>query len=91
VSSIGTPNGYDQFLLCLAAARAGAVPVPVNDQMHDNEIAHVISDASADLVIRSVEDLSPVAPILRPARAEVGISRRSSTRPARPGHPRASR
>ena len=69
---IGTPNGYDQFLLCLAAARAGAVPVPVNDQMHDNEIAHVISDASADLVIRSVEDLSPVAPILRPARAEVG-------------------
>ena len=40
--------------------------------MHDSEIAHVISDASADLVIRSVEDLSPVAPILRPARAEVG-------------------
>ena len=30
---MATPNGYEQLLLCCAAARAGALPAPVNDQM----------------------------------------------------------
>src|SRR4051794_22220703 len=30
---LATPNGFDQFLLTLAVARAGRVPAPVNDQM----------------------------------------------------------
>src|SRR5215203_2502431 len=34
---IATPNGLDQFLLCLAVSRAGGLPTPVNDQMRDAE------------------------------------------------------
>src|SRR3954447_9340543 len=33
---IATPNGYEMLLLCLAASRAGAVPVPVNSQMRQD-------------------------------------------------------
>lgn len=54
---IATPNGYDQFLLCLAVARAGRLAVPVNDQMRPIEIDHVIADSGATLVIRSVTQL----------------------------------
>src|SRR5688500_11745058 len=38
---IATPNGYEQLLLCFAAARAGAIPAPVNDHMRKEEIEHV--------------------------------------------------
>src|SRR5687768_4337319 len=37
---IATPNGYEQLLLCCAAARAGALPAPVNAQMRKEEVAH---------------------------------------------------
>src|SRR3954469_22978082 len=30
---VAAPNSYEFILLCLAAARAGAVPVPVNPRM----------------------------------------------------------
>ena len=32
---IASPNGYEQLLLCAAAARAGAIPAPVNDRMRE--------------------------------------------------------
>ncbi|MGB3411239.1 MAG: class I adenylate-forming enzyme family protein [Microthrixaceae bacterium] len=54
---IATPNGIDQFLLCLAVSAAGGLPAPVNPQMTDAEIEHVIADSGAKLVIRDVSEL----------------------------------
>lgn len=54
---IHTPNDYLMMLLCLAVSRAGGVAVPVNAQMRPDEIAHVIDDCAAALVIRSVNQI----------------------------------
>jgi len=54
---VAVPNGYRFVLLCLAASRAGCVAVPVNPQMTDSEIEHVIDDCDATLVLRSEADL----------------------------------
>ena len=50
---VATPNGYEQLLLCCAAARAGTIPAPVNDQMRREEVAHVVRDSGATLVLKS--------------------------------------
>jgi acyl-CoA synthetase (AMP-forming)/AMP-acid ligase II len=50
---VATPNGYEQLLLCCAAARAGRIPAPVNAQMRPEEIDHVVADSGATLVLRS--------------------------------------
>ena len=50
---VATPNGYEQLLLCCAVARAGRIAAPVNDQMAKDEIAHVVADSGASLVLRS--------------------------------------
>jgi long-chain acyl-CoA synthetase len=50
---VAAANGYEQLLLCCAAARAGALPAPVNDQMRRDEVAHVVQDSGATLVLRS--------------------------------------
>ena len=63
---IATPNGYELFLLCVATARAGAVPVPVNPQMRDTEVDHVIDDSGSVLVIRDPGDLAGVDPLDSP-------------------------
>jgi acyl-CoA synthetase (AMP-forming)/AMP-acid ligase II len=55
---IATPNGIDQFLLCLATSRAGRLPAPVNPQMRPAEVDHVIADSGASLVIRGAAELS---------------------------------
>lgn len=60
---IHTANGYEQFLLCLAAARAGTLAVPVNDQMRTAEVRHVVSDCSASLVIRSAVEVDGAEPL----------------------------
>ncbi len=73
---VATPNSYDQLLLCLAVARAGGLPAPVNAQMSEAEVAHVISDSGAALVLRDPAELSS-GPGSRSARP--------SPHPARPG------
>jgi acyl-CoA synthetase (AMP-forming)/AMP-acid ligase II len=54
---VAVPNGYRFLLLCMAASRAGCVAVPVNPQMTESEIKHVIGDCGATLVIRTEADL----------------------------------
>lgn len=55
---VATPNGIDQFLLCLAVSAAGGLPAPVNAQMSAAEIDHVIADSGATAVVRDVADLA---------------------------------
>lgn len=62
---VSTPNGYEQLLLCLAVARAGAIPAPVNDGMRVDEIDHVIEDSGASLVIRSAHEVDGHEPLER--------------------------
>lgn len=59
---VALPNGYDQLLGCLAVARAGAVPVPLNDQMSDDEVEHVIADSGAGRIIDDTDELDGAAP-----------------------------
>lgn len=54
---LATPNGYEQFLLTLAVARAGRIPAPINSHMADAEIAHVVADSGAVLVVRAGSEL----------------------------------
>ena len=54
---VATPNGIDQFLVCLAVSRAGGLPAPVNPQMSEAEVDHVIADSGATLVIREALEL----------------------------------
>jgi long-chain acyl-CoA synthetase len=71
---LATPNRYDQLLLSLAAARAGAVAVPVNAQMRPDEVAHVRGDCAAALTVTDATDLDAIAagapPLTRPADAD---------------------
>ena len=55
---LALPSSYRLFLACIAVARAGAVPVPVNDRMRADEVDHVIADSGATLVLRDVEQLA---------------------------------
>ena len=66
---IHTPNGYEQLLLCLATARAGAIPVPINDQMRPEEIRHVVDDCDARLVVRSPNEVDGGDVVADPAPA----------------------
>ena len=60
---IATKNGYEQMLLCFAASRAGTLPAPVNDQMRKEEIAHVVKDSGATLVLRSATEVDSAEPL----------------------------
>ena len=60
---VATPNGYEQLLLSLAVARAGAIPAPVNDAMQAEEIDHVVADSGAAFVIRSPHQVDGREPL----------------------------
>src|SRR3954469_17677586 len=69
---IVTPNGYEMLLLCLAASRAGGVPVPVNPHMRPSEVKHVIDDSSASLVIHTATEVDNADPLTTAVKAEPG-------------------
>ena len=58
---LAMPNSIELFMATLAVSRAGGIPAPVNDAMRDDEIAHVVLDADAALVIRGVDELDALA------------------------------
>ncbi|MFP5254805.1 MAG: class I adenylate-forming enzyme family protein [Acidimicrobiia bacterium] len=60
---VNARNGYEQLLLCLAASRAGCLPAPVNDRMRREEIAHVVADSGATLVLRSASEVDGDPPL----------------------------
>ncbi len=66
---VAAPNGYEQILLCLAVARAGAVPAPTNASLTKGELAHVVDDSGASLVIRSAGDVDGAEPLAQAAPA----------------------
>ena len=69
---IATPNGYEQLLLCFAAARAGTLPAPVNGEMRREEVDHVVADSGATLVIRSAAAVDGHPPLAQAHPAEPG-------------------
>jgi len=68
---VATPNAYEMFLLTLAASRAGAIPVPINDRMRPDEIAHVVRDSGATLIVRSATEVDGFEPLREVAPARV--------------------
>ncbi len=60
---IATPNTYDLFLLSLAAAKAGCIPVPVNPQMRPEELRWVQEDSEAALLLRSPRQVDDAEPL----------------------------
>ncbi|MEZ5382309.1 MAG: AMP-binding protein [Microthrixaceae bacterium] len=58
---LAMPNSTEQFLATLAVSRAGGIPAPVNDAMRAEEVAHVVLDADAALVIRELDELDAMA------------------------------
>jgi long-chain acyl-CoA synthetase len=69
---VALPNGIQFFLACLAVARAGAIPVPVNDRMRPDEVDHVVADSGASLVLRDAADLDGAEPLPAPAEVDAG-------------------
>ena len=69
---IAGANGYEFFLLCLAASRAGAIPVPVNDQMRPDEVDHVVKDSGARLVLRNASQVDGGEPLTTAHPADPG-------------------
>lgn len=67
---IATPNSYEMFLLCLAASRAGAIAVPVNEQMRPDEIEHVMSDSGARVLVRSAIEVDDAKPLTQPVEVD---------------------
>jgi acyl-CoA synthetase (AMP-forming)/AMP-acid ligase II len=60
---VALPNGAHAWLACLAASRAGALPVPLNDRLTPAEADHVVADAGARLVVRAVDELDGAPPL----------------------------
>jgi acyl-CoA synthetase (AMP-forming)/AMP-acid ligase II len=62
-------EGYDLLLASLAVSRAGALPVPINAQMRQDEVDHVVRDAGAAMVVRDAVELSGAQRLVEPVSA----------------------
>jgi acyl-CoA synthetase (AMP-forming)/AMP-acid ligase II len=60
---VATPAGYEQLLLCLAVARAGAIPAPTNAAMTKAELRHVVADSGARVVLHGAADVDGAEPL----------------------------
>lgn len=69
---LAVPNEYTLLLGCMAVARAGGIPVPVNARMRGDEITHVIDDSGAGLVVRDVSSLDVGPPLGAAAAGDEG-------------------
>jgi acyl-CoA synthetase (AMP-forming)/AMP-acid ligase II len=69
---VATPNGYEMLLLCLAASRAGAIPVPVNPQLTKAEFDHVEANSDARLVLRSASTVDWAEPLVEAVPVDPG-------------------
>ena len=69
---VHTTNNIELFLLCLAVSRAGCLPVPINPLMRHDEVAHVVADAGAKLVLRSVHQVDGPDTLDEPVPASSG-------------------
>ncbi len=56
------PKGELACLLPLATARAGLVHVPINPQLKRAQVAHIMADSGAELLIANAERLATLAP-----------------------------
>jgi acyl-CoA ligase (AMP-forming) (exosortase A-associated) len=60
-------NRFETVIACFGAARAGAIFVPVNPLLKAQQVAHILSDCAATVLITSVDrarDLESVLPAL---------------------------
>lgn len=69
---VATANTYEMLLLCLAASRAGGIPVPVNPQLTKGELDHVVANSEAALVLRSAAAVDKGQPLAAAVPAEPG-------------------
>ncbi|MEJ5253845.1 MAG: AMP-binding protein [Acidimicrobiales bacterium] len=69
---LATSNSYETFLLCLAVARAGGIPVPVNPRMRPDEVAHIIRDSGAALILHGAGEVDGAAPLVDPVPVDPG-------------------
>jgi long-chain acyl-CoA synthetase len=69
------PNGVEFFLVTNAAAKRGALAVPLNHRWRRDELAYVLADSGADVLVVHADFLAEAEPALatagRPARDRV--------------------
>jgi acyl-CoA synthetase (AMP-forming)/AMP-acid ligase II len=73
---VALPNGYEFFMAFLAVCRAGGVAVPVNDRTTADELAHIVVNSGASLLVRTVAELES------PLRIEAGAGSKAGSKPA---------
>jgi long-chain acyl-CoA synthetase len=59
-------NNPDYLAVLFAAWQAGLVAVPANAKLHPRELAHVVADSGARLVIATADVAGALAPVLPP-------------------------